>query len=207
MDLSRPYSSLCPTLDGDVLNVLAGMRRPLTGREVARLTGGRSAMGVRDVLNRLTEQGLLDRQEAGSAFLYTLNREHVAAPAVMLLAGLRGELLRRLRTTITAWDIPPTHASMFGSAARGDGAPDSDIDLFIVRPAHVNDNDTNWRDQLAALADAVHRWTGNHAGIAEVAETEVPRLRDEQPPIVLNLRDDAVVLYGPDPTELLGARP
>src|SRR4051794_10747130 len=100
MDLSRPYTALCPSLDGDVLVTLAGTRRPLTGREVARLAGRRSHVGVRDVLARLVEQGLVDRQEAGSALLYTLNREHLAAPAVAVLAGMRSDLVRRLRTEI-----------------------------------------------------------------------------------------------------------
>jgi len=204
MDLSRPYAALCPTLDADVLVALARTRRPLTGREMARLLG-RSHVGVNDALTRLTEQGLVDREEAATALLYTLNREHVAAPAAEILAGLRGELLHRLTTSLARWTKAPVSASMFGSAARGDGDTHSDVDIFVVRPAHVDDNDPVWRDQIDALSTAVRRWTGNHAGIAEVGEAEIPRLREEQPPIVQNLLDDAVDLYG-DARELLRAR-
>ena len=95
---------------------------------------------------------------------------------------------------------------MFGSAARGNGDTDSDIDLFIVRPRHVNDDDSKWRGQLDALAGSVRRWTGNHASIAEVAEADLPRLRQERPPIVQNLRAHALALYGADITELLEVR-
>jgi hypothetical protein len=206
MDLSHPYRALCPTVDGDVLTVLAGTHRPLTGREVARLAGRRSHRGVLDALSRLTDQGLVDRQEAGSAFLYTLNREHLAAPAVTVLADMRSELLRRLRHTIDTWEIPPVHASMFGSAARGAGDTSSDIDLFIVRPGEVDDEDPMWRDQLAALGTNVRRWTGNDAGIAEVDEAELPRLRERKPPIVQNLRHDAISLYGGNAEQLFAAR-
>jgi hypothetical protein len=206
MDLSRPYSSLCPTLDGDVLVVLARTRRPLTGREVARLTGRRSHVGVRNVLARLTEQGLVERMEAAPAFLYTLNRRHVAAPAVEILAGLRTDLLRRLKDAIEAWTIAPIVAAMFGSAARGDGGTQSDIDLFIVRPCAVDDDDRLWREQIEDLAVNVRAWTGNHAGIAEIAEADLPRLREEQSPIARNVRADAVVLYGRAVTEVLGTQ-
>lgn len=69
----------------------------MTGREVARLVGRNSHSGVLDVLNRLAEHGLVERQEAGRAFLYKLNRDHLAAPAVEVLANMRSELLSRLR--------------------------------------------------------------------------------------------------------------
>jgi len=76
MDVAHPYTAVCPTLDSDVLSVLAGTTRPLTGREVARMLSRASHSGVLNVLNRLAEHGLVDRQEAGRAFLFTLNREH-----------------------------------------------------------------------------------------------------------------------------------
>ena len=105
MDVARPYAALCPTLDAGVLSVLAGTTRPLTGREIARLVGRRSHSGVLDTLDRLTEHGLVDREEAGRAFLFTLNREHLAAPAVDLLAQMRGELLDRLTHLVDSWKI------------------------------------------------------------------------------------------------------
>jgi DNA-binding transcriptional ArsR family regulator len=207
MDLSRPQAAVCPTLDTDVLTVLVGTSRPLSGREVARMVGRMSHEGVRQVLSRLTEHGMVDRQEAGGALLYTLNREHLAAPAVAILAGLRPELWRRLRDLIGSWDISPIHASVFGSAARGNGGTDSDIDIFIVRPDDVDGEDPIWRAQLENLATSVRRWTGNHAGISEVSKSEIPRLSKEQPPIVAQLKSDAVELSGPDIRALLNHPP
>jgi len=206
MDLAQPNTAVCPTLDSGVLAVLAGTNRPLTGREVARLVGRKSHSGVLDVLNRLAEHGLVERQEAGRALLYTLNRDHLAAPAVQFLAGMRGELLSRLRQTVEGWDVAPVHVSLFGSAARGDGDTESDIDLFIVRPSSVSEDDSRWRAQIDRLAAGVLRWTGNHAGIAEVAEPEIDRLERDQPPILAQLRSDAIALIGPEVIELLGAK-
>jgi predicted nucleotidyltransferase len=205
MDVARPYTALCPTLDSEVLNVLAGTSRPLTGREVARLIGRKSHSGVLDVLSRLVEHGLVDRQEAGKAYLYTLNREHLAAPAVEVLAGMRTELLSRLRQAIAEWQLVPIHVSLFGSVARGEGDLTSDIDLFIVRPDDVSEDDSRWRRQIDELAAQIARWTGNHAGIAEAANAETKRLREDRPPIVARLGTDAIVLSGDEVGSLLGA--
>jgi predicted nucleotidyltransferase len=203
MDLSKPYSALSPSLDAEVLVVLARTSRPLTGREVARLARRGSQRGVLLVLARLAEHGLVDRQEAGPALLFSLNREHLAAPAVGVIAGMRSALVGRLRERIDSWAIPPVHASMFGSAARGDGDTASDVDLFIVRPDGIAEDNPIWREQLEHLAVAVLRWTGNQAAAAEVAEEDLRRLREEQPPVVAELRSDAVVLAGREVRELL----
>ncbi len=139
MNVGRPHTAVCPTLDSEVLNVLVGTTRPLTGREIARLAGRPSHSGVLDVLHRLAEHGLVERQEAGRALLFTLNREHLAASAVELLANMRHELFSRLRRAIENWEVAPSHVSLFGSAARGEGDTQSDIDLFVVSPEQSGD--------------------------------------------------------------------
>jgi len=198
VDLSRPYAVAAPTLDPGVLTVLAGANRPLTGREIARLLGRPSHSGVGAALNRLVVQGLVEREEAGRAFLFTLNREHLAAPAAELLAGLREELLRRIHDAVDAWGVKPAHLSLFGSAARGDGGTDSDIDLFVVRPVGVGRDTDVWRVQVDALGMEIERWTGNPTRIAEMGESEIPQVQKERPAIVDELRSDAITLAGPD---------
>lgn len=203
MDLSRPWGLIRSSIDTEVLLVLSGTTRPLTGREVARLVRAGSQPAVNASLRRLAEEGLVRAEEAGNAYLHTLNREHLGAPVVELLRDIRRELERRLRVEIDEWKIAPAHASIFGSAARGDGDTRSDVDIFVVRPAGVDEDDAGWRQQLDQLADHVYDWTGNHAGIAEVSAADVRRLRRERPPVVDELRRDAITLAGPPPTELL----
>jgi DNA-binding transcriptional ArsR family regulator len=206
MDLSRPWALIRSAIDTEVLLVLGGTTRPLTGREVARLVRTGSQPAVNAALRRLGEEGLVRVEEAGNAFLYTLNREHLGAPAVELLVGIRAEFERRLRAEIAEWEIAPAHVSIFGSAARGDGDSRSDIDIFVVRPRDVPDDDPHWREQLDRLSDHVLAWTGNHAGLSEVSETDVRRLRRERPPVVEELSHDAITIAGPEPGELLGGR-
>lgn len=204
MDVSKPSTAISPGVDTDVLAVLAGSTEPRTGRELAR-RAGRSNTGVQHVLDRLVEHGLVDRREAGRTFLYSLNRDHLLAPVVERMADARGELIRLLREAIDTWALPPVHASLFGSAARGEGDAGSDIDLLLVRPTDINPDEPDWRGQIDELADSVRRWTGNHAGIAEISERELPRLRTDRPPVVEELRTDAVDLAG-EPTRKLLTR-
>jgi len=204
MNVSRAYSAVAPTVAGDVLVVLAGTTQPLTGRRVARLARRGSVAAVAKALDRLVSQGLVLRLQAPPASLYTLNRQHVAASAVEALALIRTELLHRLRNAFSTWSIPPVHASLFGSAARGDGNVDSDIDIFLVRPAGVDAEDATWSEQLHDIGDAVLAWTGNHAGIIDLAEQDIAQMRDENPPVLQDLRRDAIDLAGTPFRELLG---
>jgi predicted nucleotidyltransferase len=204
MDLSLPWAPIRTRVDIEVLHVLCGTTRPLTGREVARLVRRGSQPTVNASLRRLGAEGLVHADEAGNAFLHSLNREHLAAPAVELLADISSELRRRLRDEIAAWEIAPVHAALFGSAARGDGDTLSNIDIFVVRPGDVTEDDPAWREQLNRLSDRVRSWTGNHAALSEISVEDVRWLRRERPPVVEDLRRDAITLAGATSTELLG---
>lgn len=187
MNLSRPWALIRSPIDMEVLLVRCGTVRPLTGREVARLVRAGSQPAVNAVLRRLAGEGVVRSEEAGNAYLYTFNREHLGAPAIELLAGIRAELERRLRAEIAEWQITP-----------------ADIDVFVVRPARVAEDDPRWRAQLEGFSDHVYAWTGNHAGLSEVSASDLRRLRHERPPVVEELRQDAITLAGPAPGKLLG---
>ena len=193
MDLSNPARAVVPTIDADVLAVLAGTNRPLTGREVQRLCG-RGLGQVQDVLNRMTDHGLLDGAEAGPARLYTLNREHVAADAAVMLSDLRGRLFERIRDRLRQWPVPPVAAAIFGSAARGDGGPGSDIDVLIVRPADIGADDRRWAKTVDDLSRSIERWSGNHASIIQATPAQIAGMVKRSEPIVGALQSEAVPL-------------
>jgi len=195
MDLSRPFTGISPSVEADVLVALAGSEAKRTGREIAGVSG-RSATGVQHSLERLVEEGLIHREPAGRAYLYSLNREHLLAPIVEMMAGVRWELVERLRALIGAWKIPTFHASLFGSAARGEGNARSDLDLLVVRAADIDPEEETWSQQLADLADRVLGWTGNHAGIVEIAEADIPKLVEERPPVLQEVLDQGIDLAG-----------
>jgi predicted nucleotidyltransferase len=196
MDVSRPYAAVCPTLDGDVLRVLARTSAGLTGREVAAMAGRHSHSGVLKVLHRLTEHGLVKRVQLNRGYLFTLNRDHLAAEAVDLLMDLRIKLFESIKSEIAGWETLPVHASVYGSTARGDGDTTSDIDLLIVRPAHVALEEQHWQAQVDSLREQIQAWTGNRASVADVSESELAKLRNENRSIVSELDADAIVIFG-----------
>jgi predicted nucleotidyltransferase len=202
MDVSRPYLAISPSIDTELLVAVAGSREARSGRRLAEEIG-RSRTGVQHVLDRLVDEGLIHRFEAGRAFLYTFNHDHLLANAVQQMAGARGELVHRLREVAGTWQIEPIHLSLFGSAARGDGDNESDIDLFIVRPGQIAPEDHQWRTQVDQLSDRVHAWTGNNAGIVEIEEARVPALRRRRPPALRELGRDAIDIAGTPVHELL----
>jgi hypothetical protein len=160
VDLSDPTRALTPTLDGPVLSVLAKAGHPLTVGEIAQQAARGSEIGIRRSVARLVEQGLVTATQMGRNLVHELNRDHVAAPAAALLADLRLELWKRLRDTLSGWAEKPVHAAVFGSAARADGGPDSDIDLLLVHQPFPGDETPQvatpgWVTFLGALAAAV----------------------------------------------------
>lgn len=172
MDFQRPLSVVAPTLDGDVLGVLAGADEEFTGRRIHRVLGHGSEHGVRKAADRLVEQGIVSRRQAGQAKLYSLNRNHLAAPYVEELGSLRARLIERLKKTVKAWEQPPMFVFLFGSVARGKASADSDLDLLVVRRTEVDSEEEDWEDQLAALERYSTEWTGNEARVLEFSMLE-----------------------------------
>ena len=198
MDLTHPVHAVVPTLDGPVLEVLARTTRPLTGREVHRLASRGSPNGIRLALARLAEQGVVNTEERSTAVYYTANRDHLAWPAVETLTSLRRNLLERLRTELGSWQCAAIHASLFGSAARGDGDAASDIDVLLVRPDSVGEEDASWAEQVDRLRRHVAVWTGNRCHAFQVDRQRLAEHAEAGDPLIDSWLRDAIPLTGAD---------
>jgi hypothetical protein len=194
MELSHPLRLVAPTLDADLLEVLAAADRGFTGRELARAVGS-SQEGARGALARLVAQGIVRRQRVGSALLYALNREHLGAPLIVALADLRAELLRRIGASLSSWPLPAVYAALFGSAARGQERPDSDLDLFVLRPSGVPVDDSRWAAQVQDLSARVATWTGNDARVLDIGMSDLQEVY-EPGGVVDDVLRDGIPLAG-----------
>ena len=225
MDLTDPTRAITPTLDGTVLAVLSSAGRPMTVGEVAAQTVRGSEIGVRRSLGRLVEQGIVRATEMGRNRVHELNREHIAAPIADMLARLRLELWQRLRQTISGWKPRPVYACAFGSAARGDGGPDSDIDVLLVHPPFPGEKRparsstlrdfvgnigldfalpvtteadlAKWNNQVDGLHSLVEAWTGNSLQVIDVSAFEWTRRLRSPEQLWAEIDRDAVVLVQP----------
>ena len=224
MDLTDPTRAVIPTLDGPVLAVLAQAGKPLTVGEVAAQTARGSEIGVRRSLARLVEQGIVCAMEMGRNRVHELNREHIAAPIAELLSGLRPELWTRLRRTLNTWNPKPVYGCVFGSAARGDGDAQSDIDLLLVHAPLPGENDprrrsgdlnavaglalefmvmplterqlAKWRRQVDQLRGLVNGWTGNSLQVVEMSTFQWAEQHRSQSGLFREICLDAVILVG-----------
>lgn len=177
MELNRPLATVTPTLDGDVLAVLAQHEVSFTTGQLHRVLSRYSQEGIRKVLIRLTRQGVVHAERVGNSYSYRLNGEHLAARPIIELAHIPRTLLQRLEDRLSAWAFKPTYAAVFGSAARGTMTEDSDLDILLVL-----DDDTpidEWEQQVAELAADVSRWTGNDTRPLEYTVSELSAARDE----------------------------
>lgn len=186
MDVASPISSVIPSLDGPVLGVLVGTSAPMSLTEVHRLAGAGSLSGVRRVLLRLRDAGLVRVVPGG----YVLNREHLAAPAVEQLAGLHGLLADRIREALHAWAGEVLLAGLHGSAARRDGDERSDIDVLVVSDSPGLD------DLVESLGERIERWTGNAAHVLGRTTRAISRLRQADEPILRSWERELLVLMG-----------
>jgi predicted nucleotidyltransferase len=171
MQLNHPLATITPTLDGDVLALLAQHEAAFTTGQMHRVLTRYSEEGIRKVLIRLTRQGVVHSERVGNAYSYRLNRDHLAAGPIVEMAHLPRTLLHRLEERLEGWAFPPVYAAVFGSAARGTMTADSDLDLLLVRA-----DDTplpSWEEQVAALSTDVTRWTGNDTRPLEYTVSEL----------------------------------
>lgn len=208
MRLAQPFETVTPTVDGEVLLVLAAADRWFPLSRVHTLVGERSRSGVRKTLLRLVEQGIVQQQKIGTQYSYRLNRDHLAAAAVLELSNIFPVYLDRLRKALKTWRVAPVFAALFGSAATGAMRADSDIDVFLVRPDATTDDESQqdvWNTQVAELESLSSSWTGNDTRVLDLLEADVQRGFETGDHVLRDIRDDGIVLVGP-PLKALQAR-
>lgn len=209
MDLSHPVRSIIPSLEGEVFRVLARTVTPLSGSRIAELADSGSNAGIRVALNRMLEHGTITASSAGSAILYTANRDHVLWSAieasVRAADGTFDNLTERIsalaRRRAEARREPGVTISIYGSVARGDSTLQSDIDMVVLFPApDLTDVDEGLIDDLRVW---VPRWTGNSCNIYALSRERLSELVATGDPIVDSWRSEAVTVAGPDLASLI----
>lgn len=204
MRLEAPLQTVTTTVDGEVLTVLARAEHWFGIGDLARLIPDRSREGLRKSLRRLVEQGVVEALPVGSSSLFRLDREHLAAPAILALASLRATFVDRLRTELSVWEPAPAFAAIFGSAAQGAMGAGSDVDLFLLHPGG---DAAEWDDAVDRLSAQASRWIGNDVRplvmtTDEIADAPMPD------PVLKDVLGEGITVVGDRATlrSLMGAR-
>lgn len=197
MDLHDPARAVLAPATSAVLRVLVmAPDARFTMRELASVAGV-SHNAAQTVVHRLAEHGLILTTPVGRAVLCSFNRAHLAADALASLVTLRTRLLQVLAEEVGAWSVAPVHASLYGSAARGDGTTASDLDLLVVRPDLLDAGaEEAWEDQLGASSGRLRLVTGNPVNYLDMTPEGLQEAARTGEPIVDSWRRDAVHLFG-----------
>ncbi len=195
MEFRRPIEALIPDAQGRILGTLARTTEELTLTTLADLSGV-SLAHVARVVPRLVELGIVERHDVPPAVLVRLARDNLAARLITALGDLRYALLEDLRTSVGAIDPTPVNVTLFGSFARGDDDAASDIDVVVVRPPAVDEDDAAWSESIANWEAHVRRASGNTLNRVEVAANEVPTLVKSQRPLWQAIIREGTTLQG-----------
>lgn len=174
MRLDRPLDDVFATGSHiQVLRALVDLPDGLTvsGRDIARRAGV-SQPTAAEVLRALEAQGLVIVGRRPRAAYYRLNAEHVLAPLLSAIfvaeRQARADLERRIADGLAGLrDVEAAY--LFGSAARGDMRPDSDIDVAIKSRHEIP-------EEIPDL-DALHRRFGNRVNVIRLRDRGAAGLR------------------------------
>ncbi|MEA3217294.1 MAG: hypothetical protein QOJ19_3450 [Acidimicrobiia bacterium] len=195
MDVAHPVEAVIPGAQGRILAVLAETTAELNLRTIARLSGVSLAHTSR-VLPALVDLGIVERREAPPSALFRFVPEHVASRAITALTSVRQTILDELGEYAATLDPAPVSVVVFGSLARGEAVAESDIDVVIVRPRGVHEDDDEWSAGVADWREHAQRMSGNRIDVLEVSEDDVgPRLRARKQ-VWSDIRRDGVVVHG-----------
>jgi predicted nucleotidyltransferase len=190
MDLAHPLTDIISGPRGQLLTTLAQLETRVTVRALARHAGVAPQTAL-NVINDLVDTGIVSAERAGSAQMVALNRAHILVEPLIALSRTRARLIQRLNSELAPSSLL-AGAWLFGSAARGDGDRESDVDLLLV--ARKSTQAAPWADVMAQLAEHVLSWTGNSAQLVEHTQRSFAHLVRSDNPLVAAIRADGIAL-------------
>ncbi|MDW3214765.1 MAG: nucleotidyltransferase domain-containing protein [Ilumatobacteraceae bacterium] len=195
MDFVHPVQAVIPGAQGRVLAVLAEATAEFNLRTLARVAGISVAQASR-VMPGLVELGLVARREVPPSSQFRLIRENVAAQAIVQLARSRDRALTQIADSATALAPSPVSVIVFGSFARGEADEQSDLDVIVVRPDEIADDDDAWAAAIEQWRNEARAITGNEVEVLEIARDQMPARLESGSTLWRDVVRDGVVIHG-----------
>jgi|GEM_PF-523759 len=193
MNTGEPTDLLFTRATAAVFRVLVGTDTSFSIRQLARVAGISAPRAV-EIVNHASERGLILVEQAGRSRMCRFNRDHLAARAFIEVVTIRERMLSVIEDEIGSWKIAPLHASLFGSAARGDGNTNSDLDLLLVRPKGQPEEE--WEEQKYTSGVRLRAKIGNPVSWFDISITEMKSALRASEPIFAEWKKDSIHLSG-----------
>jgi predicted nucleotidyltransferase len=183
-----------------ILRTLLPLTSPVSGTEARRLARVRSVKAMWASLEELTDLGILLRGQTRGTHLYRINREHhLAEPLAALFeaeASRTGEVRRALRSALESAGLTDAvrSAVLYGSNARGEAEPRSDIDVLVVTR---NGTDVGQvRDVLMDVGRSIEACLGPSLSAYVLPESRVRERYQDGDPLMLTVASEGRELFG-----------
>ncbi|OGQ07505.1 MAG: hypothetical protein A3G32_01090 [Deltaproteobacteria bacterium RIFCSPLOWO2_12_FULL_40_28] len=173
----------------------------LTGRTLGVLVKT-SSFKINGVVRFLVALGVITQTVVGRAHLYRLNEHHILIQDVInYLIDYETNLLNKLGETIMD-QLPrkPLSIILYGSIARGDEAPLSDVDLLLI---YKDNAKPGLISQTAPMIEWINRNYGNTASIRQVFISEFQKPEPEHKTLIRNIIKEGKSIAGLTITEIL----
>lgn len=188
-----------------VLRVLArhgGTLSASTLADAAKLT----KPSVLSALGQLADAGVVEALGSGRQRLYRFREAGGIGPALSAVFAAEQQayhdVVEMVRAAAARAGVQA--AWLYGSVARGDDRPGSDIDVAIIAAdGRTADVAATLRDMLSGSAQRV----GSEVSVIGVGAADIARLEREGDPWWRDLRRDAIVVLGPPPEAFVGRAP
>lgn len=152
-------------------------QKEFTGRELADVAGVAPSKAIVE-LNRLLRTGAVHRRTVGRMHLWRAVEGHFILDAVGAALAAERRVLADLEATLAKGLKRPGVRAGFihGSVARGDEAPDSDIDVFVV--VDREEDKERILPAVAKVSEEVLARYGNPLHVIVYSAAESARKRD-----------------------------
>lgn len=159
---------------------------------------------MREALIGLEPLGIVCALGQGRVRLYRIERAHpLAAPLEALFQAEEERyqaIIEAIRTAAREFGDDVLAAWLYGSVARGEDGPASDVDIAVViKPDAVTRVADGIRERLTEAKDRLLF----HPSVVPVDEADIRRLDREADPWWRDIQRDGIALVGPRPADLL----
>lgn len=199
MELSYLGKDVFGEHESRVIFALGRVRTQMSGRQIARVTDVPKTT-VQRILNHYEKIGLVELEQQGRTYLYSLNRKHVLWSAFEIVFAARESVIeyitKKYESLVTEYDASVT---LFGSVARFDSNVDSDIDVLLVIPSKTElpiELNDELSEKTSKIEEKARKRSGNTLNTMTITTLDLKRMKKNSDVLLQNILKDGKHLAG-----------